>query len=68
MEVTKKYVVYEFSKIMNTKQLSLEEVNFKGPTRNWFDSEFDAIQALVKDERLYTDYVILCQVRIHPET
>jgi hypothetical protein len=67
MEVSKKYVVYEFNKIMGTNQLSLEEVKFKGFTMNWFDSEDQAIQALVEDKKLYQDYVILCQVRIHPE-
>lgn len=45
------------------KHLALEKVEFKGLVSNNFDTEEDAIQALINDdEKHYEDYVILKQV------
>jgi hypothetical protein len=66
MEVTKNYVVYEFNKVMGSeKHLALQEVEFKGWVTNWFDTEEDAIQAIIKDEKTYEDYVILQRIRVY---
>ena len=65
MKVIKKYVVYQLKMVMGSKDhLALEEVSFKGMTFNGFDTEEEAIQALIDDERTYNDYVILKQVFI----
>lgn len=63
MEIVKKYVVYELNQVMGSKKhLALEKVEFKGWVSNNFDTEEDAIQALINDEKHYEDYVILKQV------
>jgi hypothetical protein len=63
MEILKKYVVYELNQIMGSeKHLALEKLEFKGWVSNNFDTEEDAIQALINDEKHYEDYVILKQV------
>lgn len=65
MDIVKKYVVYELNKVMGSeKHLALEKVEFNGWVSNNFDTEDDAIQALVNDEKNYQDYVILNQVFI----
>lgn len=65
MDILKKYVVYELNSIMNSKNhLALKEVEFKGWVSNNFDTEEEAIQALINDGRYYENYVILKQVFI----
>lgn len=63
MEIEKKYVVYELNRVMGSeKHLALEKLEFKGWVRNNFDTEEEAIQALINDEKHYEDFVILKQV------
>lgn len=65
MEIVKKYVVYELNRVMGSaKHLALEKIEFKGWVSNNFDTEEEAIQALINDEKSYEDYVILKQVFI----
>ncbi len=65
MDIVKKYVVYKLNDVMGSdKHLALEQVKFKGWVSNYFDTEEEAIQALIDDEKHYQDYVILRQVRI----
>ena len=66
MDVRVKYVVYELNRVMGSeKHLALEKVEFRGITSNWFETEEDAIKALVEDKKMYEDYVILKQVYIN---
>jgi len=66
MDIRVKYVVYELNRVMGSdKHLALEKVEFRGITSNWFETEEEAIQALVEDEKTYEDYVILKQVYIN---
>jgi len=66
MDIHKKYVVYELNKVMGSEShLALEKVNFKGWKSNSFDTEEEAIQALVDDEKTYEDFVILRQIHIN---
>ncbi len=63
MNIVKKYVVYELNRVMGSERhLALEKVEFKGWVSNNFDTEEEAIQALINDEKHYEDYVILKQV------
>jgi hypothetical protein len=63
MEIVKKYVVYELNRVMGSeKHLALEKLEFKGWVSNNFDTEEEAIQALINDGKHYEDYVILKQV------
>jgi hypothetical protein len=63
MEILKKYVVYELNRVMGSeKHLALKKLEFKGWVSNNFDTEEEAIQALINDEKHYEDYVILKQV------
>jgi hypothetical protein len=63
MEIVKKYVVYELNRVIGSeKHLTLEKLEFKGWVSNKFDTEEEAIQALINDEKHYNDYVILKQV------
>jgi hypothetical protein len=65
MGIVKKYVVYELNRVMGSeKHLALEKLEFKGWVSNNFDTEEEAIQALINDEKHYDDYVILKQVFI----
>mgnify|MGYP003456137577 FL=1 len=65
MVILNKYVVYELNRVMGSeKHLALEMVNFKGFVSNSFDTEDDAIKALINDNRQYEEYVILKQVYI----
>lgn len=65
MKVEKRYVVYRLNRVMGSERhLALEEVEFDGWVSNNFDTEEDAIQALIDDEKTYTDYLILRQVFI----
>jgi hypothetical protein len=66
MDIHKKYVVYELNNVMGSSQhKALEEVEFKGWRQNSFNTEEEAIQALIDDEMTYIDYVILRQVYIN---
>lgn len=63
MDIVKKYVVYELNRVMGSeKHLALEKLEFKGWVSNNFDTEEEAIQALINDEKHYEDYVILKHV------
>lgn len=65
MDITKEYVVYELNRVMGSeKHLALEKVEFKGWKSNSFETEEEAIQALVDDEKYYEDYIILKVVSI----
>jgi len=64
MNILEKHVVYKLNKVMGNKDhLALEKVDFKGKS-NSFDSEKEAIQSLIDDEKTYEDYVILKTVFI----
>jgi hypothetical protein len=66
MDIRVKYVVYELNRVMGSdKHLALEKVEFRGITSNWFETEEDAIKALVEDKKTYEHYVILKQVYIN---
>ena len=65
MEIVKKYKVYELNNIMgSSKHKALEEVEFKGWKSNSFDTEEEAVQAILDDEKTYEDYIILKTVFI----
>ena len=65
VNVSKKYVVYELNKVMNSKMhMALEKVEFTGMTNNSFDTEEEAIQALINEGRSFVDFVILKHVFI----
>lgn len=64
MTVTKEYVVYEMTSIMGSDLKALEEVEFKGWKHNSFNTEDEAIQALIDDELNYGHYITLRQVSI----
>jgi len=66
MGVNKKFVVYELNNIMgNERHKSLEKVEFKGWRQNSFDTEEEAIQALVEDEKHYEEYLIIRSIYIN---
>jgi hypothetical protein len=66
MDIRVKYVVYELNRVMGSERhLALEKVEFRGITSNWFETEEDAIKALVEDKKTYEDYVIIKQVYIN---
>jgi|TARA_B110000967_G_scaffold175774_1_gene188780 hypothetical protein len=65
MEVNKKYVIYELNNIMDSeRQKSLEKVVFDGFESNSFDTEDEAIDVLIRDQKVYQDFVILREVYI----
>lgn len=65
MKVNKKYVIYTLNKVMSSEtHKALEKIVFDGFTCNSFESEDDAIQALIADEKIYEDFVILREVYI----
>jgi hypothetical protein len=64
MEISKKYVVYELNKLLESSNLTLERVEFKGWVTNSFDTEEEAIQALINDNKIYCDYYILKEIFI----
>jgi hypothetical protein len=65
MDIHKKFVVYELNNVMGSeKHKALEKVEFKGWKSNNFDTEEEAIQALIDYEKTYEDYVILKQIYI----
>lgn len=65
MEIVEKYKVYELNNVMgSSRHKALEEVEFKGWKSNSFDTEKEAIEALLEDEKTYEDYIILKTVFI----
>jgi hypothetical protein len=65
MQIEKKYVVYELNRVMGSEQhLALEKIDFDGFLSNSFNTEDEAIEALIKDGRTYQDYLILRKVNI----
>jgi hypothetical protein len=68
MKVDTKYVVYEFNEVMGSdRHLALNPVEFRGFVSNWFDTEEEAIQALIDGNKQYENFVILKQVRLCQE-
>jgi len=65
MNVDKKYVIYELNNVMGSQQhKALEKVKLSGWKSNSFETEDEAIQALIDDEKTYEDFVILREVYI----
>jgi hypothetical protein len=65
MEIRKKYVVYELNNVMGSeKHKALQKVEFLGWKTNSFDTEDEAIQALIDDTKTYEDFIILKEVYI----
>lgn len=65
LEISEKYVVYELNNIMgNERHKSLQKVDFNGWKQNSFESEKEAIEALIEDKKTYKEYVILKEVYI----
>ncbi len=66
MDIHKKFVVYELNNVMGSENhKALQKVEFKGWKQNSFDTEDEAIKALIDDEKTYEDYVILMQIYIN---
>ena len=66
MNIIKSYVVYELNNVMGSeKHKALQKVEFSGWISNSFESEEEAIKALVTDKKKYEDYVILKQIYIN---
>jgi hypothetical protein len=67
MNVLVKYVIYELNSVLgNNNYKALERVEFDSWTQNdSFDTEEDAIQALINNKMMYIDYIILKQVYIN---
>ncbi len=63
MNIYTKFVVYELFGIMGSEHCALHEVEFRRRA-NGFDTEEDAIQALIEDEKIFTDYIILKKVNL----
>ena len=60
MDVSKYFVVYELNNVLNSeKHKALEKVEFKGYVTNDFETEEDAIQALIEDRRTHEDFIIV---------
>jgi hypothetical protein len=65
MNIIKVYVVYELNRVMGSENhLALQRVEFNGVVSNRFDTEDDAIQALIKDDKFYENYIIVREVYI----
>ncbi len=66
MNVHKKYVVFELSPLMGSDTYnSLVRTQFKGWLQNSFDSEEEAVQALIDNEMEYQKYYILKEILIN---
>lgn len=64
MEATKKYVVYELNRVMGSEShMALKEVKFP-KTLNAFDSEEEAIQALIENKMTWVHYLIIPRIYI----
>ena len=65
MRISKKYVIYKLNNIMGNQQhISLELLHLNGFKSNSFETEDEAIQVLIENNRTYKNYVILRQVYI----
>ncbi len=66
MKIEKKFVVYRLDEqyINETKGCILQELRFKGYQANWFETEVDAIQALIEDGKTHEEFIILKSVII----
>lgn len=65
LKIKKKYVIYELNNILgNDKHQSLQKLEFKSWTNNNFNTEEEAIQALVNNKLLYENYIILRSIFI----
>ncbi len=65
MEIRKKYVVYSLNHATGSQRdKSLSKVEFLGWQGNSFDTEDEAIQALIDDNRTYEDFLIIREVLI----
>lgn len=65
MDILKNYVVYELNPILDSKEyMTLKKVEFKGCIINRFNTEDEAIQALINDEKIFEDYLIIKQIFI----
>jgi len=65
MNVNKQYVIYELNNVMGSQQhKALEKVELSGWKSNSFETEDEAIQALIDDEKTCEDFVILREVYI----
>lgn len=63
IEVITKFKVYKLNYVAdNKKYQALEEVVFGGIVSNYFDTEEEAIQAIVYDNKIYREFVILKSV------
>ena len=59
-----KYVVYELKPLLNSNYEALQKITFDGWRSNGFETEDQAIQALIEDKLSYMEYVILKTVII----
>lgn len=61
-----KFVVYELNNVMgNSQYQALAKTEFNDQRLNYFDTEEEAIQALIDDEKHYQEYFILKRVYIN---
>lgn len=64
MEISNKFVIYRLQSIVGSDYKALEEVNFPGWTQNVFDTEEEAIEAIVTHKMTYEDLLILKKIYI----
>ncbi len=68
MVIDERFVVYEPTPLIGISSehelLALKKVAFKGWVSNDFETEKDAIDALIKDNMTYCDYLIIKTVFI----
>ena len=62
MRPTIKYVVFELNSLLNSNNLTLEKYQFDDWVSNSFNTEEEAIEALIKEDRTYCNFYILKQV------
>ena len=72
MIIKEKYVIYELNSVMMYKdpdctRKTLSKLEFPFLIGNEFDTEKDAIQALIDTKKTYTNYVILKEVTIYED-
>lgn len=64
MDIHKKFVVYELNNVMGSeKHKALEKVQLS--CYNSFNTEEEAIEALIIDDKKYEDYIILRKIYIN---
>ena len=65
MNANKKYVIYRLNNVMDSQRhKALEKVELSGFKSNSFETEEEAIQALIDEKKTYEDFVILTNVFI----